>query len=221
MSKEKAEVVLTLGGALPQRSDIRSVVAEAAYCIAADRGADLARLCGRLPDHLIGDMDSVSAETLEWCAAAQVPRDDYETEKDYTDGEKAFALGVEYALRHGYPRVFVVGGCGGRLDHTLANLYLSKGALDKGVEVVFCNDDSFIYMIKGYSCQKVELIHGKTVSLLAFAGEARGITLEGFYYPLREASLTFAETLGISNELVSEEGTVTLRQGYLMVIQNR
>lgn len=221
MDREKAEVVLALGGALPQRSDIRSVVAKAAYCIAADRGADLARLCGRLPDHLIGDMDSVSAETLDWCASAQVPRDDYEVEKDYTDGEKAFGLGVAYALRHGYSRILVVGGCGGRLDHTLANLYLCKSALDKGVEVVFCNDDSFIYMLKGYSCQKVELINGKTVSLLAFAGTARGITLKGFYYPLRDADLTFAETLGISNELISEEGLITLEQGYLMVIQNR
>ena len=64
-------------------------------------------------------------------------------------------------------------------------------------------------------------MNGKTISLLPLFGDVSGVTLQGFQYPLKDRTLHIDETLGISNELITDVGTVCLRSGYLMIVQNR
>ncbi|MGI5824004.1 MAG: thiamine diphosphokinase [Bacillota bacterium] len=221
LPEEKNYIAVVLGGDFPYKPDVCSVVKSALYCICADKGAEIAEICGRLPDFLVGDMDSVNTETLKWCSENRVPEKRFIPEKDYTDGEIAVDFAINYAKKNGIGLICVVGGCGNRFDHTLANIYIGKKILDNGLRVVYCNDNSFIYLLKGNCSQKVELINGKTVSLLPMGGNAEGVTLRGFKYPLHESRLNVDVSLGISNELISDIGTVFLRNGYLMVIQNR
>ena len=79
--------------------------------IAADGGAELARMLGLSVDLVVGDMDSISAETL--AGIERVER--HAAEKDATDLELALVA----ALRFEPERVLVLGGGGGRLDHLL------------------------------------------------------------------------------------------------------
>src|SRR5579859_2371907 len=103
-----ATVVVLSGG--PGSLDVADLPA-GAIVIAADGGAELARMLGLGVDLVVGDLDSISAETLaeiehvEWHAV----------EKDATDLELAFVA----ALRLEPERVLVVDGGGGRLDHLL------------------------------------------------------------------------------------------------------
>jgi thiamine pyrophosphokinase len=50
--------------------------------------------------------------------------------------------------------------------------------------------------------------------------EVTGITLRGFQYPLTDATLTIGQSLGISNVLLEPEGTITIKEGLLLVIQS-
>jgi thiamine pyrophosphokinase len=73
----------------------------------------LARSAGLTPDWLVGDMDSVRDYPADFPAerVRRQPR-----AKDYTDTE----LAIELAYGEGAGEVWLAGGGGGRLDHTLA-----------------------------------------------------------------------------------------------------
>ena len=49
-------------------------------------------------------------------------------------------------------------------------------------------------------------------------GEARGVDLEGLYYPLRDAVLTSAFPLGVSNQFIGRPAAVSVREGTLLVM---
>ncbi len=94
-----------------QLADARSI---APVCVAADRGAEFARRANVPLRAVIGDMDSISADTL-----SQIPPDRQIriSEQETTDFDKA--------LRHiDAPLVIGVGFLGGRLDHQLAALHI-------------------------------------------------------------------------------------------------
>jgi len=84
---------------------------ESPLLVAADSGLLLAERAGLLPHWIIGDMDSLDAESLADYPPERVLR--YPHDKDYTDTEMAFNL-----LREkGCGPVWIIGGGGGRLDH--------------------------------------------------------------------------------------------------------
>ncbi len=84
--------------------------------VAADSGAEVARRLGLRVDVLVGDLDSVRADTLSALRDADTEVVRHHRDKDATDLELALALATV-----GDPtRVVLVGGHGGRLDHALA-----------------------------------------------------------------------------------------------------
>ena len=207
-------------GALTANS-ISSFIFNSAYCICADRGAVIAEKFGKNPDYLVGDMDSIPAELLQKYQKTGVPQKLFQPEKDYTDGEIALNYAVNYAKEHDIKKICVIGACGGRLDHTLANIFVGTQAVDNDLDIIYCNNDSFLYILKGNCRRKVELNNGRTISLLPLFGKAGGITLQGFKYPLQNAALYADKSMGISNELMKSEGCISLSEGYLLVVQNR
>ena len=59
---------------------------------------------------------------------------------------------------------------------------------------------------------------GDYVTLLALTPHAHGIETSGLDYPLGDASLSFGDSLGVSNALLGETASVSLRSGVLLVI---
>ena len=99
--------------------DMAQELAESAdYIIAADGGQNRAREFGLQPDCVIGDFDSTTLNEDFDCLYITYP-----AEKDLTDTEAA----LTHALEKGCRNVILLGGMGGRLDHTMGNI----GLLDK------------------------------------------------------------------------------------------
>src|SRR5690606_26406959 len=94
--------------------------AEGALTIAADGGVRVARDYGVPLQAVIGDMDSVEAHELDTLGASGVEILRYPPEKNETDLELALMLAAE----RGADWIRVLGAMGGRLDQTLANIYL-------------------------------------------------------------------------------------------------
>ena len=97
--------------------DLSSLLQPEDDIICLDGGYDIARAAHLQPKLLLGDFDSLEGSLPE-DPAIEIRR--YPPEKDYTDLELAFRILDPKT----YPELIVIGGLGGRLDHTVANLQM-------------------------------------------------------------------------------------------------
>jgi thiamine pyrophosphokinase len=182
--------------------------------LCADSGLLQAFNAGLVPHAVIGDMDSLEEAGFDqsrlpdgilWIKA---PR-----EKDETDT----ALCMEYALTLGCDEIVIVGGLGGRLDHTLANLQNMVGFSHKGVHVSLLDENNQVHILTDHSLN-LEPLPGYAVSVLSWTPVSSGVTLTGMAYPLTNATLTHNFPLGVSNEIIGTSATIQVRHGTLLVI---
>lgn len=192
--------------------DMAQELAESAdYIIAADGGQNRAREFGLQPDCVIGDFDSTTLNEDFDCLYITYP-----AEKDLTDTEAA----LTHALEKGCRNVILLGGMGGRLDHTMGNI----GLLDK-----YYNSFDHMEFIDGKN--KMELLKdsGRTLKrdarykyfgLVSLNAEASGIDIRGAKYELTGASLERASTLGVSNEFSEDTVEICVREGTLLIVRS-
>jgi thiamine pyrophosphokinase len=180
-----------------------------ATVIAADGGADLARPLGLEVDRVVGDMDSISAQTL--ARIEHVER--HPAEKDATDLELALAA----ALRLEPERILVIGSAGGRLDHLFGGLLLLAADDYAGVQVDAQLGAAAVHVLRGE--RRLRGDRGELVSLFAVHGPARGIVTDGFVYPLRGETLEPGSTRGLSNVFASQEATISVARGVLLAVR--
>ena len=181
--------------------------------IGVDGGCKLLETLSLVPNIILGDFDSI--ENLQKFKALWPSADImiFPSEKDYTDAELAFDVMGEKKM----DRVLVVGGFGGRVDHMMSILHL----LGNASNYVMIDEQNYIEKIvtpyRAVFTKEATL--NNYVSLIPMSEGLYGVTLEGFKYPLNNAAIEFAQTLGISNEIVETEGVVTIRkgQGYLVI----
>lgn len=190
-------------------SDIRGVSYEKAdtdLVIAADLGYKNAQNMNVYPDLVIGDFDSLG-NLPEHKSVIKLP-----VEKDDTD--TSFA--VKKALTMGAKSIFILGGLGGRLDHTFANIQLLDYIADKGAQGYLINDGEMLTVIKNRDVR----IHGKigeTVSVFSLSDSSQGVYERGFKYTLENAVIEKSFPLGVSNELSENVGEISVKNGTLLI----
>jgi len=200
-----------LVGASPEIEDAPQVslgqVCPGDFIIAADGGCAHLRRWGIAPDFVIGDMDSLAGELPEGVPAAIFP-----SEKNETDME----LALQEGLRRGFRRLVLLGACGGRPDHTMANVQLLVQAAQQGASAVL--------HMGGWRCTAICAPGGNSslklngkgmVSVFAYGAQAHGVVITGLKYPLAGETLDGAVPRGTSNEL-DGEGTISLDEGTLL-----
>ena len=180
--------------------------------LCADGGARYAHALGIIPDLIIGDMDSLEEELLRHFAEKGVAVAPYPVRKDETDTQ----LALERALAMDPEEILIFGAMGRRLDHTMANLGLLMMGPGKNVPIKLVDEDCEVFVTTGAATVSGQ--KGQTVSIFPWGGEARGITLKGFEYPLEGATMNLARPCGISNRLTEEEGRIRVDEGCLLVI---
>ena len=142
---------------------------------------------------------------------------EFPPEKDYTDTH----LAMEIAIELGVTNVTILGATGTRFDHTIANINLLAIFLDKNIKAQIVDAHNRIYVINEDTHLVKKEMFGPFLSLIAYSDRVEGITLTGFKYPLDNAALEKACSLGISNELLEQEGIIRLHTGKLIVIEAR
>lgn len=185
--------------------------------ICADGGGEAACAWGITPQMLIGDMDSLSPATLaELSARPGVEVRRLPVEKDETDLEMALYA----ALEMGASEITVVGGLGGRLDHSLGNLYLlaAPKLRESGARVRLLGENEEVFLLQGGQQLTVEGQVGELLSLIPLGGDAVSIRTHNLYYPLRGETLFIGPTRGVSNVFTSNQAEISLEHGMLLVI---
>jgi len=186
-----------------------------ALVICCDSGARHLKRLNIIPDLLIGDMDSIDPDDLKYYAQKGVYFIGYPAAKDYTDTE----LAMDYALKLKPHKIMILCALGGRLDHALANIYLLLKGNNKGIETFLIDDYCEVFIINREHFFIREA--GKTVSLLALTPRVSGITLTGFYYPLKKGILKMGESRGISNIISGSRANIQVEKGKLLAIKYR
>jgi thiamine pyrophosphokinase len=191
---------------------------DGATVIAADAGAERLDRLDRLPDRLVGDLDSVSDELVAQLAAAGVAIDRHPADKDASDTE----LALEAAIAAGATEIVLLGAIGGkRLDHELANvLLLADPALgDHDVRIV--RGPTTIRVLRDGHRLALGGVAGDLVTLLPIDGDATGVRIAGVRWPLEDATLRLGRSRGLSNEVVAPPASVSLERGTLLVVEHR
>jgi thiamine pyrophosphokinase len=213
MSKNR--LVIFSNGILTDPESARNLLREGDIWIGVDGGTRHALSCGRAPDILLGDMDSLAESDRKALDAAGTRLIQFPPEKDETDLE----LALRYAIREDYETILVIAALGGRIDQTLANLsLLADPALD-GRDVRF--DDGREEVIRVGRGLTLRGEPGDIVSLLPFGNRVRGIVTQGLQYPLRGETLLPHRTRGVSNRMVQREATIFVEKGDLLCIHTR
>jgi len=184
--------------------------------ICADGGLEHAMSVGIEPHVVLGDFDSLSGAHQRYLnqAPTHIKIYEYPIQKDKTDGQ----LAVEYALDTGVREIWMFGGLGGRFDHTLGNLLLCWLCLGRGVAMQLVGHRQYVRMLNGPDSTDLRGRPGDYVSLLPLTPTVVGVTTTGLYYPLQENTLYLGDTRGLSNELITAQAKVEVRDGILVVI---
>ena len=184
------------------------------YLVCADGGVAHCLALGRQPHVVVGDMDSVEQATLRGLIGDSVDLERHPRGKDQTDLE----LALERALRDGAGEILILGGLGGRLDQTLANV-LILAQRQWPVPIRLAEGDQIAEVLRG--ADSIELIGepGGIVSLVPLSEEVTGITYTGLEYALSDATLSLGSTRGISNVIAESPATIRIASGLALVVQ--
>mgnify|MGYP000738479771 CR=1 FL=1 len=180
--------------------------------VAADGGTQHALDAGLMPAHVIGDLDSLSAEQRARLEAAGTTLDAHPPAKDETDLELALTWA---AIQPDVEMIVILGALGGRPDQALANLLLLALPALKGHTVIIADGLWTVRCLRGGETATVSGRPGDTLSLIPLGGDAAGVSTGGLAYPLRDETLHFGLTRGVSNAFAGETATVSLRTGLL------
>ena len=197
-----------VGGAPIARYDrINPLLRDDDYVIYCDSGLRHREALGKEPDLIIGDFDSY-----------EQPETDIETivlptVKDDTD--TMFA--VKEGLRRGFEDFLLIGALGGRLDHTMVNVYSLLYLAEKGKNGAIADDFSVVRLV---SHTPVEISpEWAFFSLVNIDGSAHGVTIRNAKYELTDAEIPCSFQYATSNEpLPDKKATVSLKEGRLLLI---
>ncbi len=189
---------------------LESLCRAADLVVAADSGVRHAAALGVRPDLIVGDFDSASEDDLE--RYPEVPRRAYPVRKDALDLE----LALDEATTRGATELLIVGALGGRLDQTLAALFIAARYRET-YRVTLHSGDTAAYPLKGGEVLSLELSPGQTFSVLSLTPVST-ISLGGASYPLERAELPFGVGLGVSNEVLTSPLSVTLHGGSALLL---
>ncbi len=180
--------------------------------IAADGGTRLCSAAGVTPDVVVGDLDSLDAETVATIRSKGIPVIEYAADKEDTDLD----LALTEARRRGVGQVTVCAAFSGRLDHTLAAVGALARAADLRPRVSEPGQDGWLLD----SHHRAELAigpSGSTFSVVSL-GEGAVVSVSGARWPLHYASLGALSSLGISNRVEGGESHVRVHEGAVLVM---
>ncbi len=200
-------IILAAGELLYDESYVEELQ-NADYILCADGGYDHAIALGIVPHMIIGDMDSVKASLPKKGILLNTAK----KKKDETDTQ----LAIHILLEWGCTSITIIGGTGGRLDHTLANMSLLFHIAEKGATACLLSGKMRCRPLMGQLC--IAGKKGDVVSVLPFGNRVEGIRTQGLeYHPAGDVLERFLPT-GISNVMTENTCMIEIEKGFAIVV---
>lgn len=199
--------ILFLGGELKKTARLVKLAHNADGVVAADHGALNALKLGIHPDHIVGDLDSLSPKDIKRFKKAKLHR--YPSKKDKSDGE----LALELLLSQKPKEIIIFGTIGGRPDHSLTALML-LAKIPKAIPAKMVSHDFEIFFTQNHLT--IEGKKGDLISLLPQDSKGTQVTTRGLLYSLKNQALRYGSH-GISNQMIQSKATIHVLKGALFI----
>lgn len=191
------------GGPNIHYKEVKEELAVSDRVICADSGAFHAKQMGIIPEKLLGDLDSIDADTLSWIHELRVPLEVFPVEKDMTDSE--------LCLRE-IPKdqtILLVCSLSGRPDHVLSNLLLAGKMASEGYHLTVTDGVSWVYPLIGPASFRLDFNRWDTarergnlvISLIPLFSTVSGVSTTGLHYRLSDKSLIPGSSFSVSNRV--------------------
>lgn len=213
-SKGKGRCVVVGGADILCPDRVRAQLRSDDYVIYCDSGLEHMDVLGAPPDLIVGDFDSfadphLDAETI----TLPVAKDDTDT-----------VFAVREGMRRGFTDFLLAGAIGGRLDHTLVNVYLLNTLADHGCRGLIVDDCSECELICADPGSDEATVYIEDdcsfFSLVATEGPAKGVSINGAKFPADDAVIAPGYQYATSNEVLpGGRAKVTVKQGRLLLIK--
>ncbi|MBN7772160.1 thiamine diphosphokinase [Clostridium aminobutyricum] len=187
------------------------------FIICADGGYRYAKKEKITPHLLIGDLDSFTEKLPDEIQIIKHP-----VEKDDTDT----MLCIKHAVQHNFDEIVLIGGMGGRIDHTLSNLQSMSWTADywtsqNDKHKISMRDAKNQVIILQNNSILLEGNIGDKISLISYSEKCSGIFTQGLKWPLSDATLTNSFPVGISNEFTDTAAAVSVEEGKLLIVLSK
>jgi len=209
------KALIVLNGKILDLNRLRVVGKEVDFILSADGGTNHCLQASLIPDLVVGDLDSISEESIQIIKKNGIPIEKFPVKKDKTDSE----LASDYVIDKGFKDITIMGAIGNRMDHTLANILLLTKLTEKGIKGRIIDGNNTIYLVEDELT--LENQAGFYVSVIPITNSGILISLKGFEYELENTEIKFGSTLGISNRIVKNKGIVKVHKGRGLVIVSK
>lgn len=207
--------LIIASGKIDNYSLLNKLINKHDYILCVDGGLNHIIGLNREPDLVLGDLDSISQAGLTYIYDKDIKVIKYPVNKNKTDTE----LAIRWMIEKKISGITLVGATGSRLDHTLANIYLLKYIYENGIEGQVVDENNIIRYTNKFL--KVKRKEDYNLSIMPLNHEGCLVSLEGFQYLLDRVHIPFGSTLGISNKIVEDIGTLILYKGEILVIESK
>lgn len=209
------KTIIFANGRIENLDLLNKLVQDNDYLVAADGGLKHIQAIRKVPDLLVGDLDSVDKSDLKWLEKQSVEIRKFPEKKDQTDLE----LAILEAVDRGAERLMIAGGLGGRIDQTLANINLLLIPEIQNIDVRIDDGMEELFLITRHA-----YIHGEkgdVVSLLPLNRPAMGVATKGLSYKLKGETLFPERSRGISNVMKKNVAEVSIESGVILCVHTR
>ncbi|SOY30350.1 Thiamin pyrophosphokinase, vitamin B1 binding domain [Acetatifactor muris] len=124
---------------------------------------------------------------------------------------------IREGINVGYSDFYLYCGTGGRIDHTIANLQALSFLSENGKQGFLVDNESIITAITNRKIT-FDSIQSGYVSVFSYSSKAEGVCLQGLKYELDKAVLTNTFPIGVSNEFIGKESSISVDNGILLIV---
>lgn len=196
--------VILADGKFPHHAHALQILRDAERVVCCDGATKKLLEWGRMPDAIVGDLDSLSAELKQRFADRIFQSDDQET----NDLTKA----VNWCIERGVKQVTILGATGLRDDHTLGNIALLVDYVSD-IEVEMVTDTGVFTPVLCTKTFTSEV--GQQISIFAITPDTP-ITTNGLKYDVTKRCFT-SWWQGTLNQAEGNEFTIYFEQGKVIV----
>lgn len=186
--------------------------------ICADSGADFAFENNIHIDKVVGDLDSASESTKELIKRNNIPVEEFPPEKDMTDTELALRM-----IEDKTTEIILACSLKGRIDHVMTNMNLILKLHSEGYDITATDGLTDVIPLVGKESISLKGIVDPeycAISLILNHKDCKGVTTEGLYYELNNATIEYGSSLTVSNKLKSgyDAFSIHVEEGDLLVV---
>ena len=210
---EKKYVIFLNGEYKYSQEFIDKLVSENAACFCADGGANFAFKYGKIPEVIVGDLDSIEKKVLEYYKSKNILIKKFPKDKDFTDFELILKEINKISENKNFvEKIFVVGGLGKRIDMTLSNLFI----MEKYKNLVFLQENEEIF----YAEKSFVLKNKKDCefSIIPISEKVEKLTLKGFKFETDKIDVKRKSSRLVSNVICRDETSVEFESGKMIIV---